>query len=861
MKYLLCGALLFISFNLTASHPPDSLLKLAVKAKTTEQKVQLFCDAAVWWRDKNEFDSAMLILNQALNVAQSLRDTAALAQVYFHMGGVNWRRGRHEEARFYYHRCIELRRESGDKAGMAAAYMNLALVQRDIGSFDASLRTLRLAEQLYLSVNDSTKLANLYSLSGGVYLRINHYDSAVFFFRRALQLRTHQNDQSGIAGSYLNMATLYRAQNQFDSSVYYFHKALDIQKSIGEINNLAFTYLNLGGLFWDNKNYKTALDNYLSSLELYEQLGDKLRIATVLENIGLIYRDIGNIERALTYHFQVLKIYQNLGNLYRESIAYNFIAGNYLTANKYDSALHFYYKALSIRKTIGSAQMIASTYNSLGQVYKNRNQPDSSLFYYMKAASIYIELGDRKNLAATYNNLANLKKFTTQYDSAAFYFTKAAQIRKAIGDKLGLGYTSLQFGELLLNRGRSLEAFTLLNKAFEIGKELSVSDLKKEAASLLSQYFEKVGNCLEALNYYKIFHEIETTLNKDETIKYIADMEIRFENERKVRLLERKQFEIELMDSQLRGKNLRLYLLLGALFLTISLVVIVTIAWKQKAETNKILTQQKKEIEQQRDQIRLQNEKITDSIVYASRIQNAMLPPLEQINQIFPNSFVFFKPRDVVSGDFYWVFRESHYSVLAVSDCTGHGVPGAFMSMLGISLLNQLYGKFSTFDPASILGELRHKIKTNLHQMDYTETNTDGMDMGLVIIDTRTNQAAFSGGNIPLWLWQNNQKELRVFNPDRMPVGVFVGQEEPFTNHFFRISKGDMFYLFSDGYLDQFGGPKNRKLMQSGFTQILRQCFGADPEKQQQILEQELNRWQGDNRQIDDILIVGVLWD
>ncbi|HON19277.1 MAG TPA: PP2C family protein-serine/threonine phosphatase, partial [Salinivirgaceae bacterium] len=194
----------------------------------------------------------------------------------------------------------------------------------------------------------------------------------------------------------------------------------------------------------------------------------------------------------------------------------------------------------------------------------------------------------------------------------------------------------------------------------------------------------------------------------------------------------------------------------------------------------------------------------------------------------------------------------------AVADCTGHGVPGAFMSMLGISLLNDLHGHYSKFDPAFILGTLRAKIRNNLHQSNYMETNTDGMDMGLVIINTQTNEAVFSGGNVPLWLYKNG--EISIINPDRMPVGVYIGEDQPFTNHYFQINRGDALYLFSDGYCDQFGGEKGRKLMQNGFLSIVRKCVARTPGEQKQILYDELIKWQGQQRQIDDILVIGVIF-
>ncbi len=856
--FLFSFCITIFSFS-NAAHTPDSLLRLALKAKDSNSQIQYMCDAAVWWRDKGIYDSAQTMLNQALIRARNLGDSASIGLVYYHLGGVSWRMGQHEDARMNYHKSIEIRQQLTDIPGVANSYVNLALVQRDISSFDASLRTLRVAMNLYRNLLDTPGLANVLSLSGGVYLRQNNYDSALSNFHDALTFRRLIADSGQIASSYTNLATLYKSMGAFDSSAHYFENALLIQKRLGNESNEAFTYLNLGGLYWEMKNYHKAIDNYIESLKIYEQSSDRIRTATVLENIGLIYRDLGNIDRALDYHTSVLELYKKIGNPLRESIALNFIAGDYLTAKQYEKALEKYKESLIIRQRIGNNQLVAATCNSLGMTYKNLENFDSASFYYRKAYDLYSEIGDLKNHASTLNNIANLKWKFNQPDSANYYFQMALASRQLIMDTQGEGYTMLQYGEFLMERKNYAKSFGMAQGAYKIARQINDWNLIKDASLLLSRYYETRNNFREAHFYFKIFNESQQALNRDETIKRIADMEIRFENEKKIQALERKQFEIELKDSEIKQKNLRYYYMLGALVLLLGLVVSVFIAWRQKIHTNKILSQQKLEIEQQRDQISEQKQKITDSIVYASRIQKAILPPQNHINNLFPNHFVFFKPRDVVSGDFYWVHKEGGYSVLVVADCTGHGVPGAFMSMLGISLLNELTGQYADFDAGKLLGYLRDKVRTNLHQTSYGETNSDGIDLGMVIIENRSGKVCYSGGNIPLWIYR--QGELKVCNPDRMPVGIHIGADEPYTNNFIDLNPDDILYMFSDGFMDQFGGPKRRKLMQAGFKAIVESIAGESLSKQHTMLGNRLGEWQADNRQIDDIIVVGIQWN
>ena len=270
------------------------------------------------------------------------------------------------------------------------------------------------------------------------------------------------------------------------------------------------------------------------------------------------------------------------------------------------------------------------------------------------------------------------------------------------------------------------------------------------------------------------------------------------------------------------------------------------------------------------EQIYAQNKQITDSIQYARRIQSAIMPPEELITEMFPASFILFEPRDIVSGDFFWASsfwssrKQSDQWVVAVADCTGHGVPGAFMSMLGIAFLNEIVSNAShtglELSAASILEQLRKKIIHSLHQTGKSQENKDGMDISLFILDKKHEQLEFAGANNSMLIVR--QGELIELKADKMPVGIYMGNEKKFTSHQIRIKKGDNLYLFSDGYVDQFGGPKGRKFLKSHFKELILSISGLEPQAQKQQLEVRLDQWQYgfDNRydQIDDITILGL---
>ncbi len=293
----------------------------------------------------------------------------------------------------------------------------------------------------------------------------------------------------------------------------------------------------------------------------------------------------------------------------------------------------------------------------------------------------------------------------------------------------------------------------------------------------------------------------------------------------------------------------------------ISLIFLFIKARERKLQHDKkVLAQKVKErtieIEKQRDKIAEQNREITDSIMYAQRIQSAVLPDVEYTNSILPQHFIFFKPRDIVSGDFYWMTETANDVIVAVADCTGHGVPGAFMSMLGVSLLNEIINVNRDHTANKILETLRKNIKQTLSQRGKKDETRDGMDIALCIINFNERKVQFSGAYNSLLLVRNS--EHTIFKGDKMPIGIHVGKEKPFTNYNFKIFKGDMIYLYTDGYADQFGGPEEKKFKSVSFRQLLLDIHNKPLEEQQQILDKTFEDWRGNLNQIDDILVMGI---
>lgn len=268
------------------------------------------------------------------------------------------------------------------------------------------------------------------------------------------------------------------------------------------------------------------------------------------------------------------------------------------------------------------------------------------------------------------------------------------------------------------------------------------------------------------------------------------------------------------------------------------------------------IAEQKGFVEEQRDQIAFQNKEITDSILYAKRIQQAVLPGKYKLEQTLPEHFILFKPRDIVSGDFYWVEQKHDRIIVCVADCTGHGVPGAFMSMLGLTFLNEIVNKDEIIKASDILNRLRSYIITALSHHEEGSETRDGMDISLVVFDKQLNILEYSGAYNPLVLFRNG--EIIEYKADKMPIGKHVGEEGKFTNHKIMLQDRDMIYLFSDGFADQFGGDKGSKYKARPFKRFLQKICDEPVKKQVDMLEKELKSWMGSNEQVDDILVLGI---
>jgi sigma-B regulation protein RsbU (phosphoserine phosphatase) len=280
----------------------------------------------------------------------------------------------------------------------------------------------------------------------------------------------------------------------------------------------------------------------------------------------------------------------------------------------------------------------------------------------------------------------------------------------------------------------------------------------------------------------------------------------------------------------------------------------------ETAETKKqheLLKMQKQEVVYQRDTIMCQQKELLDDLQYASYIQKAILPRKTLIEENCKSYFIFNKPKKIVSGDFYWVFKKNEYLVIALGDCTGHGISGALMTMAGIAFLNEIMSQTNTFEANTILNDLRSKVIKLLHQKGTIGETSNGMDVALCIFNLQTREIEFAGANNPMYISRNGQS-IEIIKADRMPIGIHINHENPFSKKNLTLGNNDVIYLFSDGYADQFGGERGQKYRYNRFQDLLLEISLKPMNQQQQILESTINEWMVHYEQVDDILILGL---
>ena len=607
---------------------------------------------------------------------------------------------------------------------------------------------------------------------------------------------------------------------------------------------MALSYNNIGDIYYDQEDFSKAIDYYKKHLKINQQIGDKERIGFAFNNIGLSYKTQGNFKEALEYFFKSLKIEEEIGNKKGIASAHNNIGIIYYYQKNYEQTLVYYDKSLKIDEEIGNKQGVAVSYMNIGLIYENQGNYEKALEYYYKSLKIKEEMDDKSSMANLYNNIGNICKIKGKFDEALAYYDKGLKIAEQLGDKKEISNSYINLSRHSFDQNNYTNALALSTKALSIAQEIGVVIGIRNASDLLYQVYRKKGQHAKALEMYELYIQMSDSIINEENTRAMVQQEYKFQYEKEQAVSDAKhQEQMVLSVEREKRQQLISYGASAGLLLVLVFAFLIYNRFKK--------TQRQKKIIQQK------NKNITESITYARRIQEASLTSIEYLKKVFDEYFILYQPKDIVSGDFYWVHEIDNDKVMvAVCDCTGHGIPGAFMSMIGTSLLNEIIIENSITQVDQVLDQMRSRIIKALKQDKGKAQALDGLDMTLLLMDKSKKTIHFAGAGHKLYITGNEGcKEIKG---DSSTVGYLFGKEKPFTMKKIQLDENETIYLTSDGLTDQFGGKNRKKFGRPAFMQLLSSIKDEPMAEQKSIVDKIIADWKGNFEQIDDICVMGI---
>lgn len=633
-------------------------------------------------------------------------------------------------------------------------------------------------------------------------------------------------------------------------------------------------------------------------------------LAGSISNLGYIYDNEGNVPGALEYYHRALEIYEQIGDNEGAASSFNNLGVLYSFQGDTTKAMFYHNESLRLKKIIGDERGISLSLNNIGTIYKNKGRVFEALDCFEKSLRLCKKNDDQRGMAICYDNIGGIY-YTEGYKQKAIdYYNKAYAIRMENGEYSGAAFSLNNIASVYISVGKLEEALKHADMSMKLAKEIGFPmDIQNASESLYKIYRTK-SDYKNALAYHELYVEMRDSLYNANNERVIVTQGLKYEYEKaalkkslenqKIQAI--KDLQINERDAIIYQKETLFYAMLIGLLLMLYVLFISIRNYRRKQKDNELIQQQKTEVESQKQKIEKQHhileetyKEISDSITYAKRIQQAILPPLENVRSQFTDNFVWYLPKNVVSGDFFWLesfayptksfygegaetsdsrekFADEKTIILAVADCTGHGVPGAMVSVVCHNALNRSVLEFGLTSPSAILDKTRDLVIETFEKSG-SEVK-DGMDISIVCIDPKSNQIRFAGANnnlyiirdgllpeslgdrIEISLHDNHLCTLIELKADKQPIGRF-SKAKPFAEINFTLQPDDQIYLFTDGLADQFGGPKGKKFKYQQFKEVLVRNHRNTMQNQMTELNKVFENWRGELEQVDDICIIG----
>lgn len=646
----------------------------------------------------------------------------------------------------------------------------------------------------------------------------------------------------------------------------------------GEISDsygLAAAYYYRGSFYSDKGNYKKCIEYMLKSSNIRKWIHDEVGLAACYAFLGMSYSYMDDYIQGIEYIQQSIRIRERLHDKRGLANSYLTLYKVYFEIGEMDKAMKSEYQSLTICRELKDLQCISGRYTNIGQIYQRKGDDQKALYYHFQALKLSQQLNIKNRIALVYENIARVYLHKKEYTNALKYLDSSSVLRKSFGDENGLASIDLVLATVFLEQNQSDLAIESALSALYAGRKLKLPHVIKEAHSILHDAFAGKKDVENAYYHFRKFVLLRDSIFNIDQSKELLRKELEFNFSKKQEMQRLEEVKKNEKD-ELERKKQETIILYSSSALTIVTLLLGFSFWQFRLKNrskkqleianrdlNDINTQLKDKseiIEFQNSTIQLKNNEITDSIRYAHQIQRAVLPSEAEFKKHFKEAFVFFEPKDIISGDFYWVTEIKEHIIYVTADCTGHGVPGGFMSMLGVSMLNELINENNIIEPAEILDKLREKVINALKQKGVSGEQQDGMDMTICVLNPKKDLLTFASANHSLYIVNevNDEIILQEHNGDKFPVGIFGEELKPFHQQVIKLNKNDMIYTFSDGFADQFGGMNGKKFKYTQLKQLLKSVQNLSVDEQEKTIKDSFRKWKGEQEQIDDICLIGV---
>lgn len=644
----------------------------------------------------------------------------------------------------------------------------------------------------------------------------------------------------------------------------------------------------------------------IANKAVYEskKLNNKRIQAQAISRLTNVYFDNGKYEESYYLADELLKLSSEIKDDLIYADACKLIGRRYHFRGEYPKAQEYYLKSLAYFEKTNSIIPMGEVFNSMGGVYLNQQDFKNAYLYYHKSQLINFKRKFDKGIAGGYLNIANVFIGESKFDAAKLFLDSAIYFYDRAKSEEGKAYVFATFSEIYIAQNKTDSALKNLLYSYAILKTLNkLYTLTQVNASISDQYFkqndlknalwyvnegidiaqntkqshniaplfllksrilEKMGKVNEAFENYKKFKAFTDTVLNASAIRKQAEAALNYDYNKKEyqREIEKQVMLVEQKERETKQRFFFNSMLIGIVLLSAILFLVIR-SYRSNQRNSKIIASQKAEVEKQHHLLQEKNKEVLDSINYAKRLQSAILPSPESIRKHLPTSFVLYKPKDIVAGDFYWMEiihasngrnEQQELILFAAADCTGHGVPGSLVSVVCSNALNRAVFEFELADPGEILNKTRELVIATFEKSD--NEVKDGMDISLCCYQPETQKLNWAGANNPLWIIHSNGT-LTEIKANKQPIGKYTAPT-PFTTHSISLTKGDRMYFFTDGFADQFGGEKGKKFKYKQLQSVLLSSYQSSMSEQKIVLETTFNNWKGDLEQVDDVCVIGI---